>query len=228
MQMRTETSRPPQPHLPDVQRLGDGGLTLMEFAMRESLPLSVVQDAVFEFLAHRDDAVVFGAQAVNAYVQERRATEVVDVASTRALELAEEIRAFLNARSHIAVRVRDVRDGLGYRIYQVRREGNRHLVDVRPVPSLPPAERVGNVQVVVPIELVAGKVMAYVARQGKPKAFTDRRDIAVLLLTFPDLKTEFGPVRESLLAAGAGTAVLEAWSAIVREPISHEDEDDAF
>lgn len=49
---------------------GDGSLTLREFAMREPLPLATIHDAVLEFLRGRQDAVLFGAQAVNAYVDE--------------------------------------------------------------------------------------------------------------------------------------------------------------
>jgi len=43
---------------------GDGSLTLREFAMKEPLPLAKVHEAVLEFLRHRDDAAIFGAQAV--------------------------------------------------------------------------------------------------------------------------------------------------------------------
>ena len=50
--------------------LNAGTLTFEEFAMREQLPLATIHDAVLEFLRGRDDAVVFGAQAVNAYVGE--------------------------------------------------------------------------------------------------------------------------------------------------------------
>src|SRR5712692_6577905 len=163
---------------------GDGSLTFREFAMGEPLPLATVHDAVLEFLGGRDDAVVYGAQAVNAYVREPRMTQDVDIASTRAPELAEELRVFLNKRFHIAVRVRSVREGLGYRIYQVRKPENRHLIDVRPVETLPPAQRVKKVLVVTPPELIAGKVAAYTQRRGKPKAGSDWRDLAMLLLTF--------------------------------------------
>src|SRR6516162_8888334 len=97
---------------------GDGSLTFQEFVMREPHPLAVIHDAVLEFLRGRDDAVLFGAQAVNAYVTEPRMTQDVDIASTRAVELAEELRAYLNKRFHIAARVRNVREGIGYRIYQ--------------------------------------------------------------------------------------------------------------
>src|SRR5437762_13144512 len=100
---------------------GDGALTFREFAMREPLPLATIHDAVLDFLRGRDDAVLFGAQAVNAYVRDARMTEDVDVLSPRAAELAEEIRDYLHERFHIAVRIRTVRDGIGLRIYQVRK-----------------------------------------------------------------------------------------------------------
>ncbi len=71
---------------------GDGALTFAEFAMHEPVPLAIVHDAVLEFLREMDDAVLFGAQAVNAYVDEPRMTQDVDIVSTRAAELAEELR----------------------------------------------------------------------------------------------------------------------------------------
>ena len=196
--------------------------------MRETLPLAVIQDAVFEFLRNRNDVVVFGAQAVNAYVSERRSTEDVDVAALTGSTLAEELRMHLADRFHIAVRVREVRDGIGYRVYQVRKDGNRHLVEVRPVAVLPPLQRVDDVNVVTPAELIAGKVFAFVSRQGKPKSFTDRRDLAVLLLRFPELKTEQGSVRERLDAAGASQEVLLAWSELVAQEITPEDDDSGW
>ena len=196
--------------------------------MREPHPLAVIQDAVLEFLRGRDDAVLYGAQAVNAYVQESRMTQDVDIASTRALELAEELRKYLNEKFHIAVRVRKVREGLGYRIYQVRKPENRHLVDVRPVEELPPHQRVRKVLVVTPPELIAGKVSAFTRRSGKPKAGTDWRDLANLLLTFPELKQEEGPVADRLRAMGAAEAVMTAWKDIVAQKILPEDKDEKF
>ena len=47
-----------------------GALTFQEFMMGASLPLATFQQTVREFLRGRDDAVVFGAQAANAYVDE--------------------------------------------------------------------------------------------------------------------------------------------------------------
>ena len=126
---------------------GDGALTFREFAMHEPLPLATVHGAVLEFLRDADDAVLFGAQAVNAYVDEPRMTQDVDIASTRAAELAEELRERLSVRFHIAVRVREIGQGRGYRLYQIQKPKNRHLVDVRPVAALPPARRIGEVLV---------------------------------------------------------------------------------
>src|SRR5262249_10681263 len=162
---------------------GDGSLTFREFVMREPVPLAAIHDAVLEFLRDRDDAVLYGAQAVNAYVDEPRMTQDVDIASIRGEELASELRTFLNKRFHIAVRVRDIREGLGYRVYQVQKPKNRHLVDVRPVDALPPAKRVRKVLVVTPPELIANKVISMTDRKHKAKGLIDQADLYRLLLT---------------------------------------------
>jgi len=211
-----------------MSTLNAGVLTFREWAMKEPLPLATIHDAVLDFLRGRDDVVLFGAHAVNAYVDEPRMTQDVDVMSTRAVELAEELREYLNQRFHIAVRTRKVREGLGYRLYQVRKEGNRHLVDVRPVEKLPPHQQVEEVQTINPLELIAGKVVAYHQRRDKPKSFTDRRDLAVLLLTFPELKCDPGPVSEQLKDSGAEAAILASWKEIVESKIEPQDEESEF
>jgi Nucleotidyl transferase AbiEii toxin, Type IV TA system len=207
---------------------GDGALTFREFAMREPLPLATIHDAVLEFLRGRDDAVLFGAQAVNAYVKEPRMTQDVDIASTRAKELAEELRKHLNKRLHIATRVRTVREGIGYRIDQVRKPENRHLVDLRPVAELPPAQLVQKVNVVTPPELIANKLISMVDRGHKPKGMIDRADLYRVLLAFPELKAEEGPVADRLRAADATPAVFQAWKELVRQPIEAETDEDEF
>ena len=183
---------------------------------------------MLEFLQGRSDAVLFGAQAVNAYVAEVRATQDVDIASLNGEAFAEELRAYLSTRFHIAVRVREIRDGIGYRIYQVRKPENRHLVDVRPVAILPPAQRLHGLLVVEPPELIANKVAALVARRGKPKSGTDWRDIASLLLRFPELKTPKGAVRERLEAVDAGAAVMAEWQSWAESNLSPEGDDDGY
>lgn len=204
---------------------GDGALAFSEFVTRERLPLATIHDAILEFLRGRDDAVVFGAQAVNAYVDEPRMTQDIDIQSTRAAALAEELRERLAGLFHIAVRVREVAGGRGYRVYEVQEPKNRHLADVRKVERLPPARRIAEVWIVEPADLVAEKVTAYRRRMGRPKAFSDRRDVASLLLRFPELKSDPGPVGDRLRAAGVEQAVLDAWKEISATEVLPEDDE---
>jgi Nucleotidyl transferase AbiEii toxin, Type IV TA system len=208
--------------------LNAGVLTFQEFATREPLPLSTIHEAVLEFLRGRDDVVVFGATAVNAYVAEPRMTQDIDIMSTRAPEFAEELRQYLNERFRIAVRVRTIRDGIGYRLYQMQKSGNRHLVDVRPVESLPESRTIEEVRVSSPAQLIAGKVISFNARRGKPKAGTDWRDLAMLLLTFPELKCDTGAVSDALKALGATEEEKNSWRALVAEEITQTNDDDEF
>lgn len=205
-----------------------GTLTFSEFATSEPLPLANIQRAVLEFLRHRDDAAVCGAQGVNAYVAEPRMTQDVDLLSPRAKELAEEVREHLSNRFHIEVSVREIGENRAYRLFQIRKSGNRHLVDVRPTDALPSAQRVQGVLVIAPAELIASKVVSYYRRRGQPKSGTDWRDIAMLLLQFPEFKSEAGPVLECLRAGGAEQEVLEAWRELVAQEIQPPDEDDDF
>ena len=163
--------------------LGEGTLSIKEFAMGEPLPLATIQDAVLEFLQGRQDAVVYGAHAVNAYAEEPRMTPSIDILSNRAPELAEELREVLSSRFYISVRIRQVKGGIGFRLYQIRKPKNRHLVDIRLVGVLPKAQRMSRILVMAPAELVASKVIALERRRGRPKSGTDWRDVAVLLLT---------------------------------------------
>lgn len=196
--------------------------------MREPLPLATIHEAVLEFLRGRKDVVVFGATAVNAYVGEPRMTQDIDLMSTRAVDIAEELRAHLSELFHIAVRVRTVRGDKGYRLFQMQKSGNRHLVDVRPVERLPESETIEDVQILTPTELVAHKVISYQSRRGKPKSGTDWRDLALLLLTFPELKVESGAVNEALRSLGANETVMNEWRALVAQELSASEDDDEF
>jgi len=203
-------------------------LTFQEFMAREKLPLATIQNAVLEFLRGRNDVAVFGAQAVNAYVKEPRMTQDVDLLAQRSEEFAKELQSYLKEKFHIDVRIREIGEGKGFRLYQVQKAGNRHLVDIRPVKSLPPTKRISKILVVVPAELIASKVIAYHQRRGKPKSGTDWRDLAMLLLTFPELKKDSGVVMERLQAARVDQAVLEVWKELVAKKIVPPDEDDEF
>jgi hypothetical protein len=45
----------------------------------------------------------------------------------------EELREHLSQLFHIAIGVRQIAGGRGYWLFQIRKSGNRHLLDVRPV-----------------------------------------------------------------------------------------------
>lgn len=196
--------------------------------MREPLPLATIHEAVLEFLRGRHDVVVFGATAVNAYVDEPRMTQDIDLMSTRAMDLAEELREHLSERFHIAVRVRTVGGGKGYRLFQMQKAGNRHLVDVRPVDSLPQSQTVEGILVLTPTQLIAQKVISFHSRQGQPKGFSDMRDLALLFLTFPEMKTESGAVSKALKAFGATAEELNTWRELVAQELSIPNDDDEF
>jgi predicted nucleotidyltransferase len=197
-------------------------LTFQEFIMHETLPLSKIQEAVLEFLKGRDDVVLFGSQAVNAYVVEPRMTQDVDLLALKAKDFAEELRSFLSEKFHIAVRVGEIGEK-GLRIYQLRNEGNRHLVDIRPINDLPNTQLIENIRVLSPLELIVSKVISFHARKGKPKAGTDWRDLAMMLLQFPELKSL---VTENLIAKQVSQEVLKTWKELEKQEIQVEDDDE--
>lgn len=201
-------------------------LTFHEFVTHEPLPLSKIQGAVLEFLQGRDDAVLFGAQAVNAYVSEPRATQDVDIMSNRPGELAEELREYLSERFHIAVRIGEVADEKGLRLYQVRKEGNRHLVYVRIEDSLPTSWGIEDVNVLAPVELIVSKIFSYESRRGKPKSGTDYRDLGMLLNRFPELKVMNGEVSERLAQREASKFALDFWKQLTEQDFSVDEDDD--
>lgn len=198
---------------------GDGALAFTEFTMKEPVLLATIQAAILELLRSRKDAVLFGAQAVNAYCDEPRMTQDVDILSSNARALADAIRDEIAKKFHLAIRVRELASGRDYRVFQVRKPSNRHLADIRSVEVLPPAKRIAGIRVVTVPELIARKLLAYRRRKGQPKSGTDWRDMAMLLLAFPELKADTGAVADRLCALGATQAEMEAWRALVQEPI---------
>jgi len=203
----------------------DRSLTFREFAMKEAVPLAEIQQFVLEFLCDREDAAVFGAQAVNAYVGEPRMSQDVDILTLNAERLAEEIRAGLNLRFNIAVRVRSVPSGLGYRVYQLQKPNNRHLVDIRSVVKLPPCQRVERILVPIPAELISQKVISMTNRSKTAKGMTDIADLRRLLLAFPALKTKEGMVLDALRSASASPLATTAWSELVDQEIELESDE---
>lgn len=208
--------------------LFDAPLTFHEYMTHEDVTLASVFREVLSFLSGRDDAVLFGAQAVNAYCEPPRMTADVDVLCTHAAALAEALRERLSERFHVAVRVREVVPGVGFRVFQVRKPKNRHLVDVRQTDALPPSQRIEGVQVAMPVELIAQKVISLAARSGREKELSDRLDVVRLLRTFPDLKTQDGSVRDRLVEVRASAQALTAWNALVQQNIAPDDDDDGY
>jgi hypothetical protein len=196
----------------------DAPLTVREFTMQEPLPLATLFHEVLSFVAKREDAVVFGAHAVNVYCEPPRMTADVDLLSTDGLGLANDLRAWLSDKFHIAVRVREVVDG-GFRVHQLRKPKNRHLVDVRQVSVLPAFRQIEGIRVVEPAELVALKAMAVAGRKGHEKGLSDRLDLHRLLRTFPELRAEDGLVPLRLSTLGASGDALLAWQEIARQPL---------
>ena len=207
--------------------LADAPLTFREFVTHEEVPLATIFREVLEFLGGRADAILFGAHAVNAYCEPERMTQDVDLLSTRASELAEQLRERLAERLHIAVRVREVTPGQGFRVYQVRKPSNRHLADVRQTDTLPTSQQFAGVWVIAPPELIAMKVISMVARAGRPKAGTDLVDVQRLLLTFPDLKAVEGQVAERLRQMSASEGALSRWRSLAEAPLDA-DEDEGY
>jgi hypothetical protein len=206
-----------------VVLLGDAPLTLREFMTDEPVPLATIFREILSFLATREDSVVFGAHAVNAYCEPERMTADIDVLCTAASRLADDVCTLISDRFRIAVRVREVVPG-GFRVYQLRKPKNRHLVDVRQVAQLPPFREIGRVRVVEPAELAAMKSIAIAARKGQEKGLSDRLDLHRLLRAFPELRAETGPVPARLAAVGADPAALAAWREVVQAPLEVLDE----
>ena len=76
-----------------------------------------------------------------------------------------------------------------------------------------------DIRVLSPEELIAKKLISSSEREGQPKGDTDRRDLKVLLLAYPQLKTESGPVMQRIVANGGDEKAIEAWRRIVASVI---------
>ncbi len=197
------------------------GLNLKEFLMDEPIPLVTIQAAVLEFIKGRTDVVLFGAMAVNAYVIEPRMTEDVDIQMLN-IELVEILRQHLNTKFNIAVRVREIKGEAGtkgFRLYQLRKEKNRHLVDIRPILELPSYQLIQGIQVVAPAHLLASKLISSIERSHTPKGFTDGRDILILLLTFPEFRTDDSQIKKELMYLNADERIYQAWEEWRKRPL---------
>jgi hypothetical protein len=206
--------------------LFDAPLTLREYVTHEEVPLATIFREVFTFIAGRDDVVVFGAHAVNAYVEPERMTQDIDLLSLRARDLSEEIREHLGRKLTIAVRVREVLQNTGFRVYQLRSPKNRHLVDLRQTDALPESREIERVKIVAPASLLAMKVVSAAHRRGAEKGLSDRLDAHRLLNAFPELRAETGQVADRIAALAKEPAVADLWRELVHERLEGEADDE--
>ena len=125
-----------------------------------------------------------------------------------------------------ALRLRDLGQDKGLRLYQLLKEGTRHLVGVRSVGTLPDSRRFAGIQVLAPADLVAAKALAFHQRRGQPKSGTDWRDLALLLLAFPELRADDGPVAERLQDLDASPAALATWRELAGQTWEPDDDGD--
>lgn len=198
--------------------------------MHEILPIHRIQEAIFDFCRERQDLAIFGAQAVNLYVNQPRMTQDVDLLCASPADLAAALALRLGEQFHIATRVRELRPGKAYRVFQIRAEGNRHLADLRlaefPLTDL--VERDGIRYVGLPV-LTALKVCALVKRRLAPKGATDLADLRRILLAHPELRRDEAGILEAIRVVGGAEPERQQWRTLLTEPlVSDEDSDDGY
>jgi hypothetical protein len=205
-------------------------LTATEFSMQEPVPIHRVQEAIFEFCRGRSDVVVFGAQAVNLYAPDARMTQDVDLLSADPRGVASALAQTLGEQLHLAICVREVRPGEGFRVYQLRRDDNRHLADVRLAEfSLDDSVERNGVKFVSLPAVVALKLQALTKRRLAPKGATDLADLRRLLIAHPELRTKAGSVVDAITRTGGSEDALRAWLELLEQPVvTDEDVDEGY
>jgi Nucleotidyl transferase AbiEii toxin, Type IV TA system len=194
----------------------DAPLTAQEYLMHERVPLGQIFQLIFDLLRKRPNAIVYGSQAINAYVSPPRMTEDIDIFTDDAPRLAEDICHAIHSTFHIAVRVRRAKNGVGLRIYQTSKANRRHLVDIRPIQNPPPTRIIGGVAFVEPSALAAMKVISAHDRGHRTEGMQDLVDLKKLLAQFPTLRAS-AIVEHHLRAFGASLAAHELWARLRAE-----------
>ena len=197
--------------------------------MREPLPLHRFHEAIFDFCRGREDLAVFGAQAVNVYVPVPRMSQDIDLLAIDPGSVATELAGALGARFHAAVRVREIKPGIGYRVYHLRADTSRHLADVRRADfGLDGATVLEEVRYVALPVLVAMKVCALTKRRAAPKGATDLADLRRLLLAHPELRAS-DALEAALSLVGADPAARATWTELLAAPtVTDEETDDGY
>ncbi|HVT44879.1 MAG TPA: nucleotidyl transferase AbiEii/AbiGii toxin family protein [Thermoanaerobaculia bacterium] len=188
-----------------------------------------MQEVIFSFCADRPDVTVFGAQAVNLYTRVPRMSEDVDLLASDPAAAAEALAGRLGEELHVATRVREIRAGVAYRVFQVRKEGDRHLADVRLRMPLGETTVRDGIRYVSLVDLVAMKVLALSARGSAPKGATDLADLRRLLLSHPEIRSSEAGVTDTIRRFGGSVHAVEAWAELLAAPlVSDEDADEGY
>ena len=207
--------------MPKLEHMIAGCITLHEVNQPMEVSLSEIHRSILTRLQNRPDLVVFGAYAVNAYLkpQDVRMTADINIQALQGKSLASDISQYLPQKFYIATRIREIGDGKAWRIYQILKSGNRNLVDIRQVETLPNFEVINDLQILAPLELIEAKVMSAYARQQQPKGFSDLRDLYSLMLTFPELV-------DRIQLKSQNEKLLEFWQSLQSQDINLPDPDD--
>lgn len=207
---------------------GDGSLSFQEFIAKEPHPIWVVQDVIFEALENRVDVVMTGSHAVNAYVDEARWAEDVDVLARDTKAVAQQLADYIEARLPMELEVTHAvkRDALIVR--QANRDRGRRFVHVHEVAEFPAYRVIQGVRVLEPAITVAHKMLTLARRWSSATAGIDRRDVAYMLLAFPEFKNMEGPVSDAFAELEASPKTMELWKEIVEAPLLPEDDDEGY
>lgn len=150
----------------------------------------------------------------------------VDILSPVPAETARALAEWLGGEFHIAARVREVKAGIGFRVYQKRSESNRHLADVRLLDfTIDSVHVVDGIRYVPLLTLFAMKLTAWSRRRMAPKGGTDLADLRRLLLVHRDALVD-ARVRDAIALVDGGEEADRAWEELRDQPMVSDDDFD--
>ncbi len=127
---------------------------------------------------------------------------------TRMEAVAMELRDHLVARFRIALRLWDLGQDKGLRLYQLLKEGTCHLVGVRPVGTLLDSRRFAGIQVLVIGRPGGGQSPGLPPAAQATSAAQIGATWRSCSLAFPELRADDGPAAERLQDLDASPAAL--------------------
>lgn len=144
------------------------------------LLLENVQKFLLNYIFGRKDIVLFGAHAVNVYVdtEDIRYTSDIDLLSVEPKELASEIAEAIKEKFNIKVKI--VNERFFYSIWD--KTNKRKLADITFTSELPAFIKVNGIQVLTLQQLIEKKKAAIACPSRKTnKRFQDQADLYLLL-----------------------------------------------